>query len=311
MSAEVNLAGMYPPDKKETWNANINWQPIPVHTLPEKEDAVLAMKKSCPKYDKFVKDLSHDPTIADINKRNHDLYSYLSRNTGKHVNSMTELEYVYSTLKIESDNNFTLPNWTDKVFPNKLKPLAEFAFALPCYTKEMAKLKVGPLFHEIREHIENKTNVTIGAGHPKFFIYSAHDTTIANVLKGLDLFEAHAPPFSATILFELYESNDKRQHYLNIFYKNSSNGVAKMMKLNGCDYNCPIVDFFKITDPITIDLNDWYNNCQTFNFIEAIMVLTVVVIGIISLTCLILTLFAKWNRKEKKTYLRLPDDENV
>lgn len=40
MSALSNLAGLFPPTGKQIWNQNINWQPIPIHTVPEKMDSV-------------------------------------------------------------------------------------------------------------------------------------------------------------------------------------------------------------------------------------------------------------------------------
>lgn len=40
MSAEANLAGLYPPEGQQMFNPNISWQPIPVHTVPESEERV-------------------------------------------------------------------------------------------------------------------------------------------------------------------------------------------------------------------------------------------------------------------------------
>uniref|UniRef100_A0A8B9NLK0 Uncharacterized protein n=1 Tax=Accipiter nisus TaxID=211598 RepID=A0A8B9NLK0_9AVES len=40
MSAETNLAGLYPPEGQQMFNPNISWQPIPVHTVPESEERV-------------------------------------------------------------------------------------------------------------------------------------------------------------------------------------------------------------------------------------------------------------------------------
>jgi len=40
MSAEANLAGLYPPEEQQMFNPNISWQPIPVHTVPESGEMV-------------------------------------------------------------------------------------------------------------------------------------------------------------------------------------------------------------------------------------------------------------------------------
>lgn len=40
MSAEANLAGLFPPNGMQRFNPNISWQPIPVHTVPIAEDRV-------------------------------------------------------------------------------------------------------------------------------------------------------------------------------------------------------------------------------------------------------------------------------
>lgn len=40
MSAQANMAGLYPPDEQQTWREDIKWQPIPIHTKPVADDPV-------------------------------------------------------------------------------------------------------------------------------------------------------------------------------------------------------------------------------------------------------------------------------
>lgn len=69
----------------------MQWQPIPIHTMPENEDYLLAMKKPCDKYDSLLKDLLKSPEFVGLNKKYHDLYAYLSRNTGTAVKGLEQV----------------------------------------------------------------------------------------------------------------------------------------------------------------------------------------------------------------------------
>ena len=49
MSALSNLAGLFPPQGDQVWEADLPWQPIPVHTLPQDEDYLLSSHAHCPR----------------------------------------------------------------------------------------------------------------------------------------------------------------------------------------------------------------------------------------------------------------------
>lgn len=100
MSAEANLAGIYPPVDKEVWDIK-KWMPIPVHTVPEVDDNVLAGKKYCDKYNYELQRVLSSPEMKKIDKENAELYNYLSTKTGKSIASLETLEYLYNTLYIE------------------------------------------------------------------------------------------------------------------------------------------------------------------------------------------------------------------
>lgn len=94
----------------------------------------------------------------------------------------------------ESKNNFqidvSLPEWTKKVFfpGGDMEKLARFWFAMPSNTRLLARLKAGFLIREILERFTMKKDSTLSPDR-SLWIYSAHDSTVANVLNTLGLFE--------------------------------------------------------------------------------------------------------------------------
>lgn len=265
MSAESNLAGFYPPQNE--FYPNLEWQPIPVHTTEENKDELLAMKKPCSKYNKLLDELFKQPFFRNISHTYHDLYSFLTRYSGTIVTIPDDVEYIYNTLTIEKSFNLTLPSWTQNVFPQKMEYLAQLSFALDAYTPQLARLKTGPLFNLITEHFKNisehsydRHNHSIdNVWDRKFLMFSAHDTTIANVLNTMGLFDLHSPPFAATVLFELRRRGDDST-YLNLFYKNSSNPIQ--LRLGGCELDCDLSRFVEIMRPILVDPETWRNECE-------------------------------------------------
>lgn len=101
------------------------------------------MKYPCPKYDLEFMKLMASPEIQKINSQYKDVYDYLTQHTGRAVQDPISLQYVYNTLWIEELKKLKLPNWTDKVYPEKMENLAAFSFKLQAYNKELQRLKGG------------------------------------------------------------------------------------------------------------------------------------------------------------------------
>lgn len=66
--------------------------------------------------------------------------------------------------------------------------LASRSFATNTYTPKLARLKAGFLIKEIFQRFSNKS-ASLTNPKQSMWIYSAHDTTVANVLNSLGLFE--------------------------------------------------------------------------------------------------------------------------
>lgn len=255
MSAQADLAGLYPPKGTDIWNVEIPWQPIPVHTEKEIHDKLLAMKKACPAYETAYKDLLNSENFKRIRAKYREVFDYLSVKTGEKIETLEHAQYLYSVLFIEQKNNKTLPDWTKTVFPEPLSLLSSYAFASQTYNRVLARLKSGPLVKDILERFQNKTQGTLKPDR-SLRIYSAHDTTVANLLNALRLFELHNPPFRACVLLELREFQNKP--YVSVFYKNST-AEPTLFEIPGCGVACPLSQMFEIYKDVIP--GDWDSEC--------------------------------------------------
>lgn len=259
MSALSNLAGFYPPTGKDLWNEEIKWQPIPVHTVPEHQDIIVAAKKSCPVYEYELKKLYKTAEFKDYDKEIKPIYDYLTEKSGKKVHSLQSVQNIYSCLHIEDLNDMALPEWTREVYPDKLRPISGFSFAVKAYTPLLARLKSGPLLKDILKHFKAKTLKQLIPDR-NYWIYSAHDTTVANMLNTLGVFKTlgyHNPPFAATILFELRQFD--KQYRVQAFYKNST-AEPQALDLPGCGTSCDLDKMFEVYKPVLPV--DWEKECS-------------------------------------------------
>ena len=182
MSALSNLAGLYPPTGEQKWNPNLDWQPIPVHTLPVEEDIILSNHPPCPKYDKLFQALMNSSEIRDLNKKYDWVYKYATEHSGKVIDSIGSAAYLYDTLHIETIYNKTLPPWTSKIYPEPLGTLQNLSFHVDTWTTAMKRLRFGSL---VKAVVNRMSQVAAGLhvngsfDGPKMIMYSAHDTTVS------------------------------------------------------------------------------------------------------------------------------------
>lgn len=256
MSALSNLAGFFPPIGTDIWNQNLLWQPIPVHTIPEHKDKILAAKKSCPAYDYALNKLRNSDEFKKLDKKYSQIYKYLTEKTGKKIQNMQGVQYIYGILFIEDLFNKTLPEWTKSVYPDKLKPISARQFATSTYTRDLARLKSGPLLKDILIRFKNKTNHDLKPNRNLWF-YSAHDTTVANLLNTLKVFDYQNPPYRACVMLELREFNG--DHFVSIFYKNTTNEPF-LLHINECGKVCSLDKMFDLYADVLPD--DWESECQ-------------------------------------------------
>lgn len=106
MSAQVNSAGLFEPKSDEQWNANLTWQPVPIHTTPVHLDYTLFFGRYCKKYeDLFEKNLKESKEVQRIFKEYAVLFKHWSLKSGLNIRSIRDVYELYNTLHIEKEQN--------------------------------------------------------------------------------------------------------------------------------------------------------------------------------------------------------------
>ncbi|NXO71730.1 PPAL phosphatase, partial [Phainopepla nitens] len=287
MSAEANLAGLYPPSGQEMFNPNISWQPIPVHTVPESDERLLKFPLTpCPRYEQLQTETRHSAEYINKTKENWQFLQMVAKETGIRNISLESIWSVYDTLFCEQAHKMDLPGWVTPDVMTQLKELKDFGFEFlfgihnrvektrlqggEC-TREGASccslwilpltscsLSSGVLLDHIRKNLTKAANVSAHQ-NLKLLAYSAHDTTIVALQMALDVYNKIQAPYASCHLFELYQEDDGN-FSVEMFYRNESGKEPFPLTIPGCQHKCPLQRFMELTDPVVPQ--DWEQECK-------------------------------------------------
>ncbi|XP_015223628.2 lysosomal acid phosphatase-like isoform X1 [Lepisosteus oculatus] len=300
MSAESNLAGMYPP-KVPIFNSNISWQPIPIHTEPRATDKLLFYpKRNCPRYEVLRNETEDTNVYQKKTLENKQFFEFVKNNTKLKDISFRSVWKVYDTLFCESQHNMTLPSWVTQTVMDKLRDLSDFSLkALFSVHKrvEKARLQGGVLLGQIVRNL-TKAARNDSALPKKMMVYSAHDTTIAALQSALDVFNKKQPPYASCHIFELYQEGKNGTRTVAMFFRNESGRDPYPLKLSNCSQYCPLEDFKRITQSVIPE--NWEEECQLSRNQKSrdcntVLVITVTVLAL--LCCLLASLILLQCRK--------------
>lgn len=303
MSATAALASLFFPPEKDIFQKGLNWQPIPVHTVPEYLDEVLSSKKPCPKYNITLEAVLNSPEMNAFNKKNEEFYLFLTNKTGMGIKDIRDVANLYDVLYIENLRNLSLPDWTNDIFPDKLVQFSAYSFHLSTIVHELKLLKSGPLIKEIVNHMAQKVNHSLIPDRT-LFLYSAHDDTISSLLNSLGVFNCISPPYGATVLIELWET-ETLKYVVTVSYRNVTDSEPFVFIIPGCSAACPLEEFVKLVSNIIPE--DWEHECQIdiiqynlelkffkiFSLILSAGIIMLIAINVLTLCC---------RRKEETSY---------
>ncbi|XP_071782586.1 lysosomal acid phosphatase isoform X2 [Centroberyx gerrardi] len=249
MSAEANLAGLYPPSGQQIFKTDLKWQPIPVHTVPQDQERLLSFPLGdCPRYKQLMNETEHTEEFINVTNAYKDIIEMVRNETGLNKTNVESVWSVYDTLYCESRHNLTAPDWVTPDIMEKLRILKDFGFQVIFGVhkqQEKSRLQGGLLLGEIVKNL-SKMAVPDPKQRLKLMMLSAHDTTVAALQASLNVFNGRQPPYASCHIFELYR-DDNGSVTVSMFYRNDSTVAPYPVLLPGCSLDCPLEDFVRIT----------------------------------------------------------------
>lgn len=260
MSAQSNLAGLYPVTNDELWNgSHTSWHPVPVHVVPLEKDKLLRYPiKDCPKYTQTM-DLIHKSKWFLDHERNYsNFYRYIQKNTGStYPYNFRNIWEVEDNLFCLNSNGFPLPSWVKSSdlktlkFLNSLDMGTMFTDVDYKYRNSISRMQGGVLIKEI---IQNMLKHVNGTSTYRAVAYSAHDTTLAALLVALGNYDWVQPDYASCVMMELHK--DPNGYFVEMLYRRHNGSMTNLKYYNCSSMSCPFDEFVKISQALIPDDHD-------------------------------------------------------
>ncbi|XP_031635142.1 prostatic acid phosphatase-like [Contarinia nasturtii] len=249
MSSQCLAAGLYPPSEDEIWHNDLNWQPVPVHTVPSTTDYFLHSFVPCSLADKLFKELMSSEFVKSLLEKHRTLISFMENSCGKPIKTLSDVYKTYNTLTIEEQRGFDIPDWAKEILKSNvtLEYLSAVSYQIATYLPEMKKIRAGFLIKEMLDRFKNKTLSNLQPDR-SLWIYAVHSTGIVNILNSLDVFEMMIPPCGASLHFELFQQG--KEYYVQLLYKTPFTKNAIPLKIKSCGFICSLDEIYEIYNDI-------------------------------------------------------------
>ncbi|XP_019881984.2 venom acid phosphatase Acph-1-like [Aethina tumida] len=255
MSAQLVMAGLFPPVNVQIWNPDLKWQPALVDYKSDADEDLFNPYKSCPYYMKLVKEQANNrELLKKFVGPFADTYKYVEKHSGMKLKVPRDMSSIYSTLKCESELGLKLPEWTKKVFPDKMAEAVDVVYKYDNFNPEAKKFNSGYILKKIIEDFDRKIKNDITPKERKASFYSGHETTLGYMLNSLGLEVNFVPPYGSALSIELRKS--KGEFFVQLRFRKGSACKPINLVIPGCELLCPIEKFKELTKNVipTVDM---------------------------------------------------------
>ncbi|RZC41547.1 His Phos 2 domain containing protein [Asbolus verrucosus] len=252
MSLQLVLASLFPPLATDVFVDDLNWQPIPFN-IEQGAGLIGIPFHYCINFAIHYSRYERSEEAQKILAGYKELYQQVTTNTGIEVESPQTLANIFGTLESEYDIGLKLPEWTSEIFPEVLEEAAGVFFEFATGNTILKKYSAGHLLRKILKDSLSKRKGILPEGR-KIFLYSAHDYNVAAVLRTLNVFNRHVPPYGATVFFEIH--NIEGIYGLKLYYQDYKQTDPKLLTVPGCSSFCELDKLYRLIEEYLPGEND-------------------------------------------------------
>uniref|UniRef100_A0A1I7RMD8 acid phosphatase n=1 Tax=Bursaphelenchus xylophilus TaxID=6326 RepID=A0A1I7RMD8_BURXY len=237
ISANIFLSGFYERQKNES---KFGFVAVPVHTKPVEEDKELTFYVKCPTADDIFEKLMYEnDKFINLAEKSVHAVTYLSRMGGfsKVPLPLRDFVQLYDPLKSEKVHNRQWPYWINESLFDEIERSYDIGSYLLVDDDRLKRLRVGPLYKEILERIEN---INSNGSTRKMHLYSCHDTTLGGILATLGMEAKTYPQFGASLIIEFHKNSTS--NWLRFFYREGFSNSTNFDELfpKNCLWPCSL-----------------------------------------------------------------------
>lgn len=294
MSAMANLAGMFPPTRKNDLSAASLWslwQPIPIHNWPTD-----IMEPDCPIKKTISQQIQTSSAALQLMSDNRDLLEFLRLKTGSSLAAPHDIVVIYDSLiceKFHLDTN-PWPQWMNDSLMERIVTLYNQARMLTAEHPILKVINGGPILGYISEQMRSAEGRQL-----KYLGYSGHDSIVEPLLISLGDFNGQVPPYASVVLIELHTDATKKNLWVEIYFRNETGREPFPMTIEGCGRPCRLDDFLKRNQPFLLkDLKSQCGLRAETNGLHNWKILTSVAFSLLLVILIALVLLVIRYRKE-------------
>ncbi|CAL8069937.1 unnamed protein product [Calicophoron daubneyi] len=274
MTAEAFLAGLYKEDSSCLDRPGLKWRPIPVHE-EEQEHPLLHRTKKCARLKKLKRKQMKSKESLEYEAQHQEMFQRVQKFVRVNADRNT-IKEISDSLTCMQAHDMALPKGCTDELLKEIHEVRDFYFDKKALgTKEIVRLRIGPLVNEIFNRIQLSTQRTgscrLADPGCRAVFYSAHNSNIATLLSALGAFKRKRVEYAAAVILELWGPDppgDISEYQIKLRYKRGwTDQYGNYTQIGCCSIDpptkgCPLHTVLEYIKPMRINEHDYKLECE-------------------------------------------------